>query len=142
MLSSMSVEARAGLLADPSDLLRDGFCQEPRRVRDVSPGPHGRGLDPDDVGLARRNREHPPASRADQNRWVRPLHRLGKRVQICHAVEAAGERERRSPEQPLENLERLRETVDAHAGRVVRQPGGLVLRSREASPEPQLEPAA
>ena len=135
------VESRAGLLTDPSDLLRNGFRQEPRRVRDASPGCQGRRLDPDDAGLARGNREHPPASRADQDRWVRSLYRLGKRLQLRHAVKAAGERERRSAEQPLEDLERLRKTVDTHAGRVIRQPGGLVLWSREAGSEAQFEPA-
>jgi len=82
------------------------------------------------------------ASRADQYGGVWLLHWFGKGLQIRHSVKAAGERERRSAEQPLENLERLGETGDAHAGRVIRQPGGLVLWSRETGPKPQLEPAA
>src|ERR1700682_4096886 len=136
------IEARTRLLPEPRDLLSDGFREEPRRVRDAPSGPKRRGLDPDDVGFARRDREHPLASRADQNGWVRPLNRGGKQGQILHRVEAAGERERRGAEEPLEDLERLHQTVDAHPGRVIRKSGRLVLRLGEAGPETKLEPAA
>src|SRR5262249_56108458 len=136
------VESRAGPLTDPSDLLSDGFRQEPRRVRGVPPARKRRGLQADDTRLTRGNREHPTASRADQYRWVWPLRRFGKRVQVRHRVEAAGEREWCGAEQPFEDLERLRQAVDTHAGWVIRQPAGLVFRSREAGPEPQLEPTA
>src|SRR2546429_1193701 len=77
---------------------------------DASTGPQRGGQDPDDVGLARRNREHPPAARADQNGWVRPLNWFRKRIQFRYRVKAAGEREGPGVEQPLEYLERLRET--------------------------------
>src|SRR5215470_9531332 len=132
------VESRAGLLTDQSDLLRDGFRQEPRWVRNTSPGAQRCRLDPDDVGLACGDPKHSPASRADQDGRVRPLYRLGKCVQLRDRVKATGEREWHSAEQPLEDLERLRETVDTHARRIKRQPSGLVFRLREAGTEPEL----
>src|SRR5262249_61794958 len=83
------VESCAGLLTDPSELVRDGFRQKPRRVWGESPGSQGRGLEADDVGLTRREREHPPASRAHEYGWVRLLDRLGKHVQMRDGIKAA-----------------------------------------------------
>jgi len=74
--------------------------------------------------------------RADRMGGVRPLNRFRKRIQVLHRVEAAGERERLGVEQPLEYLERLRETVDADARRIISKPAASTPGREKPAPSP------
>ena len=92
------------------------------------------------------------ASRAamPSTRWPPPPIRIGghgrctgfgQPVELGHLVVLALERERPVGEQALQHGEALHEAVDAHAGRVVGDAGGVVVGAHPAGADADLQPA-
>ena len=73
------------------------------------------GVDPDDLRVLRRDRQHLRPAAADDDRRVRLLHRLRLTVETVDLVVLAVERERLGTHEPLHDGERLVEPGDAHA---------------------------
>ena len=99
-----------------------------------------RAVDPDDVGFASGDRQHPLAATADEDRRARRLHGLGEAVVVGDGVVVAGEGERSGAHDALDHGEALDEAVDAHTGAVVLHPGLLVVRGHPAGAEADLDP--
>ena len=105
-----TIEALAGGLADPAQLLFGGREREAGRIADLARQDPWR--EPHDVGLPGGQAEGPPSPAADQERWVRALDGFGLAVVLGHRVVLAPERERAFGEGALQHGDRLLEPPD------------------------------
>jgi hypothetical protein len=120
------VEARAGSLADPPELLVDALREGVRCRRHRARGQ--RRVHPDDVGVLRGERQHAPAAAGHEDRRAARPVRLGRPVQSGDPVMLAREVERALAEQALEHRDVLDHPADAHPRPVHRDArAGIVL---------------
>ena len=99
------------------------------------------GLMPDDVGLARRDRQHPLAAAADEDRRARLLRGHRVRRVVGDAVVLARDVELLAGEATLDDPDRFLEAVDAHRRRVVGQAERVVVGLHPPRADAELEAA-
>ncbi len=133
------LEPVAGRVPDPLDLLVGGFGRH--RLGDFGRRVGTRpqvGVDPDDLGLARREPEDLRRATTDEERH-RLLQRLRHTVELGDAVVLAVERERARCEQALHDRDRLAQAGDAHAGTVERDACLLVVGGHPSRADTELQ---
>ena len=80
---------------------------------------HG-GVDANNVGFARSNRQHALAATANEDRWTRCLNWFRSSVVVGDCVVIARKRKGTFGHCAFNDLEPFHETIDANFGRVVR----------------------
>ena len=99
-------------------------------------------VDADDVRVLCRDLQHLRTARADEDRRVRLLHRLGQTVQAVDRVVLALEAVRAGRPQSLVDVERFDHPSDAHAVAFLRDAGLLVVRVHPSGSDAELDPSS
>ena len=133
--------AVAGCLPHPRELLVGLAGGTVLRRGGIDSAAVDRRVDPDDLRLPSRDREHPLGSAADEERRRR-LHRLGQAVVLGDRVVLAGEGVGAGVEAALDHGDALVHAGHPHAGRVHRDARLVVVALHPAGADAHLEPAA
>src|SRR5438067_11188139 len=97
------------------------------------------GHDPHDGGVWRGQGGQPPSTAADNESWIRALHRLEAGRKILQLIKAASEGDGLAGEQLLDDRQRLGESLDARLAAVKRDAGGIVLAFQPAGANTEIE---
>src|SRR5262249_52134411 len=134
-------EAIASGFAHPVELLRPWSRQGLAGLIGRDLAGTGRGTEPDDVGLARGEREELAASASHEDRRVRLLRRLREPVVVRDPVVLTGERERLRPPCALHDGDGFLEALDPCPGGVVRQAEGVIVDTHPPGADAGLDPS-
>ena len=130
-------EARSGRLTNPVNELVHSLRGHGRGV--LGAGGGSLRVKPDDVRLARRQRQDASSTTADEERGMRLLPGFGLEVQPFHPVVVTRECHRFLPEHQLDEGDRFLKPGDADRGRIERQASRDVVGAEPATPNAKLQ---